>query len=204
MRRSDASMPPSTIGTSRKRLARAVRVDDGRAIGPHVARAAGRVLILAADLLLRGELVEHRVEVAGGDAEEEARLAERAERLDVAPIGLRDEADLEAAPFEEARDRAAARTPGDRRRRRPMTMRMSSSLQPRARTSAIVTGRNGCSKRARRSLVSPVDIERSKIALAAASCTRRRGSSRAGRGSCRCPPSGRPTSRCCRRSCRRC
>src|SRR6185369_15869575 len=44
-------------------------------------------------------------------------------------------------------------------------MMMSSSLQPRARTSAIVTGKNGCSKRPRRSLVNPVDIEGSKIAL---------------------------------------
>src|SRR4051812_39939806 len=44
-------------------------------------------------------------------------------------------------------------------------MMMSSSLQPRARTSSGVTGRNGCSKRPRRSLVKPVDIEASKIAL---------------------------------------
>src|SRR6185312_11852903 len=44
-------------------------------------------------------------------------------------------------------------------------MMMSSSVQPRARTSSALTGKNGCSKRPRRSLVNPVDIEGSKIAL---------------------------------------
>src|SRR3569833_3025301 len=44
-------------------------------------------------------------------------------------------------------------------------MMMSRSAQPRARTSAALTGKNGCSKRPRRSLVNPVDIEGSKIAL---------------------------------------
>src|SRR5439155_18104121 len=86
------------------RLARAVGVDDGRAIGPRVATAPRRILVLAAVLLLRGEAVEHRVHVAGADAEEQARPPERAKIVDAAPIRLRDEADAKAAPLEKAPD----------------------------------------------------------------------------------------------------
>ena len=60
----------------------------GRALGA----AAGRVLILAAHLLLRGQLVEHRVEVAGGDADEEPGRPMRAMSSGVLPIRLRDRA----------------------------------------------------------------------------------------------------------------
>ena len=66
--------------------------------------AARRVLILGARLLLRGELVEHRVEVAGGDADEEPRPAHARDVRGRVPLRLRDDADLEAAPLEEARD----------------------------------------------------------------------------------------------------
>jgi hypothetical protein len=89
-------------------FARAVGVDDGGAIGAHAAPAAGRILVLAAVLLLRRQAVEHRVHVAGRDAEEEARFAETAEVVDGAPVGLRDDADLEAAPLEEAGDERRA------------------------------------------------------------------------------------------------
>src|SRR5262249_7626426 len=44
-------------------------------------------------------------------------------------------------------------------------MTMSSCAQPRARTSSAVTGRNGCSQRPRRVLVSP-GMETSNVALA--------------------------------------
>src|SRR6185369_1069662 len=50
----------------------------------------------------------HRVEVAGGDAEEEAGAAEAAEVVGGAPVGLRDQADAQAAALEEAGDEDGA------------------------------------------------------------------------------------------------
>jgi hypothetical protein len=87
-----------------ERLATEVRVDDARAVGPRVGAPAGRVLILGPHLLLRGQLVQHRVEVARGDADEEARPAHARDVRRRVPARLGDDADLEAATLEEARD----------------------------------------------------------------------------------------------------
>ena len=59
-------MPPSTIGHARERLAAEVRVDDAsRGSGRSPVRPPGEYWSSRAHLLLRGEPVEHRVEVAG-------------------------------------------------------------------------------------------------------------------------------------------
>ncbi len=183
-------------------FARAIGVDDGRAVGAHPARAARGVLILAAVLLLRGEAIEHRVHVAGGDAEEEARPTERAEGVDVAPVGLREDADLEAAPFEEARDQGRAE-------RGVIDVGITRDdddveLAP-AASAHVVHGH-----RQERMLEAPATkLGQSRRHRAyedsttpafcpprAASCRRRRGNRRGGRGSCRCRRCGRRTNRC--------
>ena len=61
-------------------LARALRVHDHRAIGPLAALAAGRVGIVAAHAPVGGVAIDHRVHVAGGDAEEQPRRTQRAQR----------------------------------------------------------------------------------------------------------------------------
>src|SRR5262249_61364471 len=104
-RRLDASEDDGGVGVG---LAAAVGVDEGGAVGAAAGAAARRVLILGAVLLLRRQAVQHRVEVAGGDAEEEARPAERAERLGGVPVGLREDADAEAARLEEPADERRA------------------------------------------------------------------------------------------------
>ena len=60
-------------------LARALRVDDHRAIGPLAALAAGRVGIVAAHAPVGGVAIDHRIHVAGGDAEEQSRRTQRAQ-----------------------------------------------------------------------------------------------------------------------------
>src|ERR1051325_8156606 len=86
------------------RPAAAVGVDQRRAIGARAGATAGAVGILAAVLLLRRQAVEHGVEVARRDAEEEPRSPEPAEVLGAAPVGLGEEADAQPAPLEEAGD----------------------------------------------------------------------------------------------------
>ena len=68
---------PGGRGSRRRCVARL-----GRAFGA----AARRVLILAAHLLLRGELVEHRVEVARADADEEPRRAHARDVVGRVPV----------------------------------------------------------------------------------------------------------------------
>ena len=73
-----ASMPPITIGHVPVGLARALRIDDHAAVGSRAAVAVRRVGIVAADPAVRGVAIDHRIHVAGGDAEEQVRPAERA------------------------------------------------------------------------------------------------------------------------------
>ena len=89
-------------------LLAALRVDQRRAVGPPVAGAAGRVGIVAADLAVGGVAVDHRIHVAGGDAEEQVRLAQRLEGLGRLPVGLRDDADAKALRLEHAADHGHA------------------------------------------------------------------------------------------------
>ena len=103
-------MPPMTIGTLAVGLARALRVDDHRAVGALAAVAAGRVGVVAAHPPVGGVAIDHRIHVAGGDAEEQARRAERAEGLGTVPVGLRDDADAQPLRLEHAADDRHAET----------------------------------------------------------------------------------------------
>ena len=87
-----------------ERLATEVRVHDRRAVRTHVDLAVGGVLVLAAHLLLRGELVQHRVEVPGADPDEEARPPHPGDVVRRVPARLRDDPHAVAAPLEETRD----------------------------------------------------------------------------------------------------
>ena len=62
----------------RERLAHALRVDDHAAVRPLAADAVRRVRIVAAHALVGRVAVDHRVHVAGRDAEEERRRARAA------------------------------------------------------------------------------------------------------------------------------
>ncbi len=89
---------------SRERLPAQVGVHDRRAVRAHARAATGRVLIFGPHLLLRGQPVEHRIEVARADADEKARPSHSKDVAGVPPIGLRDDADFVATAFEEASD----------------------------------------------------------------------------------------------------
>jgi hypothetical protein len=56
-------------------MLRALRIDDNGSIRALAALPAWRVCIIAADALVRGIAVHHRVHVPGGDAEEQVGLA---------------------------------------------------------------------------------------------------------------------------------
>ncbi len=119
------SMPPSTIGTSLKSLAATLGINDGAAVRPFAALAAGRVGIVMAQSSVRRVAVHHRIHVAAGDAEEHPWLAESLERLGRAPIGLRDDADPKPLGFEQPADdcHAEARVIDSRRRPSPARCR---------------------------------------------------------------------------------
>ena len=95
-------------GHAGERLPAEVAVDERGAVGPEAGVAAGGVLVLAAHLLLGGELVEHRVEVARRDAHHQPRRAHAEQVGRVAPARLGDHPDPEAAALEEAADDRAA------------------------------------------------------------------------------------------------
>ena len=92
----------------RESLAAALGIDDHRAVGPLVRLGVGRVGVVGADLAVGGVAVDHRIHVAGGDAEEQVRLAQRAEGVGRVPVGLADDADAEALRFQQAPDQRHA------------------------------------------------------------------------------------------------
>ena len=87
----------------------ALRVDEGRAVGPGATQATGRVGVVAAYLSIRRVAVDHRIHVAGGDAEEQLRFAHGHVRLYALPIGLRDDADTKALRLQHASDHRHAK-----------------------------------------------------------------------------------------------
>ena len=89
---------------TRERLAAEVRVDDGGPVRTAVGLASRAVLVLAPHLLLCGELVQHRVEVARAHTDEQPRPAHARDVLGPLPVGLGDEAHLVTAALEEASD----------------------------------------------------------------------------------------------------
>ncbi len=85
-------------------LARALRIDDHRAIRSLSALPAGRIRIIAAHALFGGVAIDHGVHVAGGDTEEQPRRTECPERLGTVPVRLRDNAHAQALRLEYATD----------------------------------------------------------------------------------------------------
>jgi hypothetical protein len=87
-----------------ERLAAALGVDQGAAVGSLAALTARRIGVVAADPAVGRVAVDHRVHVAAGDAEEDPGLAQRLERLGRLPVGLRDDADPEALGLQQPAD----------------------------------------------------------------------------------------------------
>ena len=83
-------------------------IDRGGVVGPETGLAPGGVGIVAAQPLVGGVVVDHRVHIAGGDAEEESGLAQFLEIPQVIlPVGLRQNG--------HAQSLALQHTPDDRR-----------------------------------------------------------------------------------------
>ena len=91
-------------GNALEGFANALRVDDDAAVRALAALPAGRVRIVAAHPAIGGVAIHHRIHVAAGDAEEQARRAERREIRGAVPIRLGDDADLESLRLEHAAD----------------------------------------------------------------------------------------------------
>ena len=83
-------------------LARALRVDDHRAVGALAALAARGIGIIAAYPLVGGVAIDHRIHIAGGDAKEQPRRTQRPESIGTVPIRLGDDAHAQALRFEHA------------------------------------------------------------------------------------------------------
>jgi hypothetical protein len=91
-----------------KGLATALRVDHQRAVRPPVGFAVRRVGIVGTWLAVGRVAIDHRIHVAGGDAEEQVRLAKGAEGSRRPPVGLADDADAEPLRLEQAADQRHA------------------------------------------------------------------------------------------------
>ncbi len=89
-------------------LAAALGVDGDGAVGTLVGFGVGSVGVVGADFAVGGVAVDHRIHVAGGDAEIQRRLAERAEGVGRVPVGLANDADAIALRFQQAPDQRHA------------------------------------------------------------------------------------------------
>ena len=97
-------MPPRTTGTSGERFLAALAIDQRTAIGACAALPAGRVGIIRAQFAVGGVAVDHRIHVAGGDAEKQVRFAEHLERFFRMPVRLRNDTDTKTLRLEQAAD----------------------------------------------------------------------------------------------------
>ena len=82
----------------------ALAVDQAGAVGALAGDAAGGVGVVGTDLTVGGVAVDHGVHVAGGDPEEQVRLAELHEVVLRAPVGLGDDPHAEALGLQQAAD----------------------------------------------------------------------------------------------------
>ena len=89
-------------------LAAALGIDGDRAVRPLVGLGVGRVGVVGADLAVGGVAVDHRIHVAGGDAEEQVGFAQFPEVGRRIPVRLADDADAETLRFEQAPDQRHA------------------------------------------------------------------------------------------------
>ncbi len=93
-----------------KRLATALRVHQRAAIRAQAAFIVGRVGVVAADFSVRRVAVDHRIHIAGGDAEKEIRFAQCCKCIAGLPVRLRDNSDAKALRLEQAADNRHAKT----------------------------------------------------------------------------------------------
>jgi hypothetical protein len=85
-------------------LAQPLRIHDDASIGTPAAGAARGIGIVAAHPPVGGVAIHHRVHVAAGHAEEQPRRAQCLEVAGAAPVGLGDDADLEALRLQDPAD----------------------------------------------------------------------------------------------------
>ncbi len=82
----------------------ALRVDERTAVRSPATYAAGCVGVVVPHFAVRRVAVDHRIHVAGGDAEEQVRPAQHLEGFFRMPVGLGDDADAKPLRFEQAPD----------------------------------------------------------------------------------------------------
>ncbi len=82
----------------------ALAVDQAGAVGPLAGQATRGVGIVGTYLAVGGVAVDHRVHVAGGDTEEQIRLAELHEVVFALPVRLADDADAKALGLQQPPD----------------------------------------------------------------------------------------------------
>ncbi|MNS54145.1 hypothetical protein D3C72_869260 [compost metagenome] len=82
----------------------ALAVNQRGAIRTLATHVAGGIGIIVAQFAVSGIAVDHRVHVAGGDAEKQVRFAQPHEIFFIAPVRLRNDADAEALRFQHAAD----------------------------------------------------------------------------------------------------
>ena len=85
-------------------------INDRGAVGAVPGLAAGGIHVVPPDFLVGGIIGDHRIEVAGSDAEKEARRPQPQEIVVFFPIGLRDDADRKPVRFEITADEGRAET----------------------------------------------------------------------------------------------
>ena len=106
-RRFDAADDDVGIG---ERFACALRVNNHGAIRALVRCAIRRIGIIRARFVVRGVAIDHRIHIAGGDAEKQVWLAQFAKIFCRLPIRLADDADAKALCFEQATNQRHAET----------------------------------------------------------------------------------------------
>ncbi len=97
-------MPPSTSGTSGYASRQRCAYDQRAAVRATARPPAGGVGVVGTGFAVRGIAVDHGIHVAGGDAEEEVRPAERLERRFRLPVRLGDDADAETLGLQQPPD----------------------------------------------------------------------------------------------------
>ncbi len=85
----------------RIRFPHPLRIDHHRPVRPLVGVAVGGVGVLGAYLAVRGVAVDHRIHIAGSDAEIQIGPSQRAEVVHRQPVGLGQDADPEALRLEQ-------------------------------------------------------------------------------------------------------
>ena len=110
MRRRLASIEPITTLHPGKGLAATLRIDRNRPVRALVRLGIRGVGIVGADLAVGSIAIDHRIHVAGGDAEEQVGLAEFPKFVRRIPVRLADDADAEALRLQQAPDQRHAET----------------------------------------------------------------------------------------------